>query len=87
MREIDHPTWGGLIGFMLSKQGVEEAFGRTFSGQFNIHRTRQNFPNNGIDSFGDMADKGLAVTERVIVEQMGGSVDSLNNLWIIPLVQ
>jgi hypothetical protein len=87
--DSDNPTatWGGLIGFMLSKQGVEEEFGRTFSGQFNIHRTRQNFPNNGIDSFGDMADKGLAVTERVIVEQMGGSVDSLNNLWIIPLVQ
>ena len=28
-----------------AKQRVEEAFNRKFSGQFNIHRTRQNFPN------------------------------------------
>ena len=69
---------------MLGKDGVEEAFGRTFSNRFNIHRTRQNFPGDGIDTFEEMARKGLAVTDRVIVEQMGGKIDQENDTWIIP---
>ncbi len=85
--DSDNPTatWGGLIGFMIGKKGVEEAFGRKFSNRYNIHRTRQNFPDNGIDTFEDMAEKGLVVADRVIKEEMGGSIDPESNTWIIPI--
>jgi len=85
--DSDNPTatWGGMLGFMLGKEGVEKAFGRTFSNQFNIHRTRQNFPNNGLDSFEHMATVGVAVTEKVVVEKLGGKIDSVLNAWIIPV--
>ena len=39
---------------MIGKDGVENAFDRTFSEKYNIHRTRQNFP-NAVDNFTDMA--------------------------------
>lgn len=85
--DSDNPTatWGGLIGFMIGKDGVEKAFGRKFSNQYNIHRTRQNFPNGGIDSFENMAKKGLIITDRVIKEEMGGTIDLEKNMWTIPL--
>ena len=87
--DSDNPTatWGGLIGFIIGKGGIESTFGRTFSNQFNIHRTRQNFPNDGIDSFENMAKKGLMVTNRVVLEELGGKIDEENNIWIIPLKQ
>jgi len=85
--DSDNPTatWGGLLGFMIGKEGVERAFNRKFSNQFNIHRTRQNFPNNGIDTFNEMAQKGLIVVDKVVQEEMGGKVDSLKNSWCIPI--
>ena len=85
--DSDNPTatWGGLLGFMLGKEGLEDTFNRTFSNRFNIHRTRQNFPGNGIDTFEQMAEKGLAVIDRVVVEQMGGKIDENKNIWLIPL--
>ncbi|MEM1257156.1 MAG: ADP-ribosylglycohydrolase family protein [Bacteroidota bacterium] len=85
--DSDNPTatWGGLLGFILGKEGVERAFGRTFSNSFNIHRTRQNFPNDGIDSFQNMAQKGLAITDRVILENSIGTLDTIQNVWRIPL--
>ena len=75
--DSDNPTatWGGLIGFMIGKDGIEETFDREFSNRFNIHRTRQNFPNDGIDTFENMAKKGLIVTDRVVTEEMGGIID------------
>ena len=84
--DSDNPTatWGGLLGFMIGQKGIEDAFGRKFSDQFNIHRTRQNFPNGGIDSFENMADMGLKIIDRVVLEQIGGKVDLQNNVWIIP---
>jgi hypothetical protein len=87
--DSDNPTatWGGLIGFIIGKDGIENTFGRTFSNRFNIHRTRQNFPNDGIDSFENMAKKGLMVTNRVVLEELGGKIDEENNIWIIPLKQ
>lgn len=86
--DSDNPTatWGGLLGFMLGKNGVESAFGRTFSNQFNIHRTRQHFPNNGLDTFEKMAEKGITIVDRVVVE-MGGNIDRENDVWTIPLVK
>ncbi len=85
--DSDNPTatWGGLIGFMIGKDGIEKTFCRKFSNQYNIHRTRQNFPNEGIDSFEKMAEKGLIVTDRVVKEEMGGTIDLEKNIWIIPL--
>ena len=85
--DSDNPTatWGGLIGFMIGKEGIEETFGRKFSNRFNIHRTRQNFPNDGIDTFENMAEKGLIVTDRVVKEIIGGTIDLEKNIWIIPL--
>ena len=84
--DSDNPTatWGGLIGFMIGKDGIEESFNRKFSNRFNIHRTRQNFPNDGIDTFENMAHKGLIVTDRVVTEEMGGIIDLKENIWIIP---
>ncbi len=70
---------------MIGKDGIEETFGKRFSNQYNIHRTRQNFPNNGIDSFENMAQKGLIVTDRVVKEEIGGTIDPEKNTWIIPL--
>ena len=87
--DSDNPTatWGGLIGFMLGKQGVEKAFGKKFSNRFNIHRTRKGFPNNGIDTFEAMAKKGVWVVDRVIQEEMKGSIDVNSNSWIVPSIE
>lgn len=84
--DSDNPTatWGGLIGFMLGKEGVEKEFGRKFSNRFHIHRTRQGFPNEGIDTFDAMAQKGLWIIDRVVLEELKGGVDLTNNSWYIP---
>ncbi len=84
--DSDNPTatWGGLLGFMYGKKGVEEAFGRKFSEKFNIHRTRVNFPNDGLDNFNQMAKNGVYIIDRVIQEQMGGGIDLMKNVWYIP---
>ena len=84
--DSDNPaaTWGGLLGFMHGKEGIERAFGRKFSDRFNIHRTRGNFPGDGIDTFPAMAEKGIFVIDRVVQEEMGGGVDLENNRWLIP---
>jgi hypothetical protein len=84
--DSDNPaaTWGGLLGFMIGQTGVEKAFNRKFADKFNIHRTRGNFPNDGIDNFTQMAEHGLAIIDRVVLKQMGGKIDEVNNTWIIP---
>ena len=84
--DSDNPTatWGGLIGFMIGKEGIEKTFNRTFSSTFNIHRTRQNFPNNGLDSFDEMAKKGVFIVDRTVQELMKGGVDLQKNVWYIP---
>lgn len=84
--DSDNPTatWGGLLGFMIGKEGVEKAFDRKFANKFNIHRTRQNFPNSGIDTFEEMAKKGVFVIDRVVQEEMNGGVDLERDVWLIP---
>jgi len=84
--DADNPaaTWGGLLGFMLGKTGLEKAFGQKFADRFNIHRTRGGFPNNGIDTFRNMARNGLFIVDRVVQEEMGGGIDLHNNRWWIP---
>ena len=84
--DSDNPTatWGGLLGFILGKKGIEKAFGRTFAQQFNIHRTRGGFPNNGLDNFEDMAEKGVLIIDRVVQERLGGGVDLEKGVWYVP---
>ena len=87
--DSDNPTatWGGLIGFMIGRSGVETAFGTNLSERFNIHRTRQNFENDGIDTFDNMAQKGIEIIDRVVVEQMNGTADTDKDIWRIPKPQ
>lgn len=84
--DSDNPTatWGGLLGFMLGRAGVESAFGRKLSGRFNIHRTRTGFPNEGMDTFENMARTGIFIIDRVVQEQMGGGIDLNKDVWYIP---
>ena len=82
--DSDNPaaTWGGLLGFMIGKDGVEATFGQSFSTQFNIHRTRKGFANDGLDDFKNMARVGIEVTDRAIRDLIGGKVSDAD--WIIP---
>ena len=91
--DSDNPTatWGGLLGFMLGKEGVESIFNKNdFSDTYWIHRTRKNFPDHtenieGEDTFHLMAKRGIQIIDRIIIEQMKGGVDLKNNVWYIPL--
>ena len=84
--DSDNPTstWGGLLGFMIGKVGVEKAFGKQFAVRYNIHRTRQGFPQNGIDTFTNMAAIGVYIVDRVVQTQMGGGIDLQKGVWYIP---
>lgn len=90
--DSDNPTatWGGLLGLLLGKDGIETAFGRRdFSETFWIHRTRQNFPDrtpgvDGEDTFPMMARRGALIIDRAVLEEMKGGVDPERDLWYIP---
>lgn len=84
--DSDNPaaTWGGLYGFVLGKTGVEQAFGRSFSDTFNIHRTRKGFASKGIDSFGNMAMKATAIVDQVVQQQMAVKAPVTAECWHIP---
>lgn len=83
--DSDNPTatWGGLLGFLLGRHGVEQAFGRQFSSRYDISRTRRNFP-IAVDDFSSMADRGILIVDRVVQEELGGGVDLKNDRWFIP---
>ena len=85
--DADNPTatWGSLLGFVIGKDGIERAFERSFSNHFNIHRTRRNFPNDGMDTFENMAEKGIEIVDRVVIDEMGGTIDIVKNTWKIPM--
>ena len=90
--DSDNPTatWGGLIGFLIGKEGVEEAFpDKKLSTLYRIGRTRVNFPDrtpsqDGDDSFELMSSRGIHVIDRVVIEEMGGGVDLEKDVWYIP---
>jgi hypothetical protein len=63
---------------------VEKEFNMKLSNMFNIHRTRKNFPNNGIDTFENMAKNGIKIVDKVVLEELNGKIDSENKLWLIP---
>lgn len=91
--DSDNPTatWGGLLGFMIGKVGVEQAFDQdNLSQSYWIHRTRRNFPDHtpnelGEDTFSMMAQRAIKVIDQVVIEQMQGKVDIEKNVWLIPL--
>lgn len=66
--DSDNPTatWAGMLGYRLGVEKVEELFGRSLSRRFNIHRTRQNFPHDGLDSFPAMAERGVYIQRKVV---------------------
>jgi len=90
--DSDNPaaTWGGLLGFMIGKTSVEQAFKQNnLSQSYWIHRTRRNFPDHtpeklGEDTFPMMAQRAINVIDRVVIERMQGKVDIENNVWLIP---
>ncbi|MHA6718291.1 ADP-ribosylglycohydrolase family protein [Sphingomonas sp. RS6] len=87
--DSDNPTatWGGLIGSIIGREGIEAAFGTPLSGTFYIHRTRKGFPNGGYDDFAAMGERSLAIVDRAVTEEAGGHIDRAANRWIIPLPQ
>jgi hypothetical protein len=82
--DSDNPTatWGGLLGFIYGKEGVEKAFGRDFSDRYWIHRTRRGFPDGGVDSFPAMARRGVEITDRVVTRLIGGEIRE--GEWVLP---
>ncbi len=54
-----------------NKEMIEKEFDMKLSNKFNIHRTRKNFPNKGIDTFENMAKSGVKIVEKVILEELG----------------
>ena len=84
--DSDNPTatWGGMLGFMNGRLKLEEQFGGPLSNRFNIHRTRQNFPNDGLDTFENMAKIGVFIIDRVVQDDLGGGVNLKDNIWYIP---
>jgi len=91
--DSDNPTatWGGLIGFAIGPQGIAKAVGNNqLSQTYWIHRTRRGFPDHtpdrdGEDSFAQMADRGVQIVDRVVVELAGGTVDTAADQWRVPV--
>ena len=84
--DSDNPTatWGGLIGSIIGRDGIERAFGQHLSDRFWIHRTRKGFPDDGFDTFSAMATRSLAIIDRTVKEEAGGSLSQSGASWIIP---
>ena len=85
--DSDNPTstWGGLIGFILGKKGVEKEFNRKFSEKYFIHRTRQNFDYD-VDDFDNMANNAIKIITNMVKNEINGKFDQENQLWYIPQV-
>ena len=90
--DSDNPTatWGGLLGFLLGRDGVEKVFNEyDLSDTYWIHRTRRNFPDrtpdiDGEDTFRSMSERCIYIIDRVVMEEMGGGVDIKKDVWYIP---
>ena len=93
--DSDNPTatWGGLLGFLLGKEGIKRAFNKSnFSDAYWIHRTRRNFPDHtpgmeGEDTFQLMARRGIYIIDRVVLEEMKGGVNLNKDVWYIPIIK
>ena len=93
--DSDNPTatWGGLLGFLLGKEGIKKVFNKSnFSDAYWIHRTRRNFPDHtpgmeGEDTFQLMARRGIYIIDRVVLEEMKGGIDLNKDVWYIPIIK
>jgi hypothetical protein len=82
--DADNPTatWGGLLGFMMGREGIEEHFNKTeFSAAYRIARSRRNMP-IPTDDFQDMATRAIRLIDQIVAQEMGGCMDGDN--WVIP---
>ena len=82
--DSDNPasTWGGLLGFVYGRDNIEKIFDKSMSSKYNIHRTRQNFKNNGLDDFRNMSIKGVQIVDNV-VKKTGGKIDLKDGKWYV----
>ena len=93
--DSDNPTatWGGLLGFLVGKEGIKKVFNKSnFSDAYWIHRTRRNFPDHtpgmeGEDTFQLMARRGIYIIDRVVLEEMKGGVNLNKDVWYIPIIK
>ena len=85
--DSDNPTstWGGLIGFIIGKKGVEKEFNRKFSEKYFIHRTRQNFDYE-VDDFDNMANNAIKIITNMVKNEINVRFDQEKQLWYIPQV-
>jgi hypothetical protein len=82
--DSDNPTatWGGLLGFLYGYEGVQQAYDfYDSSDKYWIRRTRVGFAND-LDTFDDLAARGVEIVDRVVINHMNGSIE--DNTWIIP---
>jgi hypothetical protein len=83
--DSDNPTatWGGLLGFLYGYDGVQAAYDKyDFNDVYWIGRTRVNFSPDW-DTFSALGERGVAIIDRVVVKQMGGSIK--DDKWHIPM--
>ena len=93
--DSDNPTatWGGLLGFILGRDGIKRALGDDdLSDAYRISRTRRGFPDHtpsidGEDTFTLMAERGLRIVDRVVTKHLGGTIDASGKFWHLPLPQ
>ena len=69
-------TWGGMLGFIYGADDIKKLFEVEMSEKYNIHRTRINFSNDGIDDFKNMALKSMRIIEKVVTEKLNGNSDN-----------
>ncbi len=84
--DSDNPTstWGGLLGLLYGHEELQKHFNKMdFSDGYYIERSRYNMP-RPLDNFTAMSERGLAVIDDIVEEEMGGSIQDDN--WIIPVV-
>ena len=76
--DSDNPaaTWGGMLGFIYGADEIKKLFEVEMSEKYNIHRTRINFSNDGIDDFENMALKSMKIIEKVVTEKLNGKSDN-----------
>jgi len=69
---------------MYGKEHIENLFDIPLSDKFNIHRTRQNFGKDSIDTFNNMAQKGISIIDRFVQEALNGTINVQEDYWSIP---
>lgn len=82
--DSDNPTstWGGLLGLLYGHEELQKHFKKfDFSEGYYIERSRYNMP-VALDNFTDMAERGLAIIDDIVISEMGGSIAGDN--WLIP---